>query len=315
LPNALHNEDDYEPSPPARRAFERIEEIEAIARSAGARCRTWQWLKNFTTLGVGGPVAAILYPETIGGAAQLVHRLDSVGLRWRALGHGTSILAADDLHDCIAISLRLIDERLAFDPPRVHAHAGYSLPALALASAERGLSGLELTAGLGGSLGGALRMNESGEIWSLVEEIVVADRGGLKVYFRPARSAAEGLRLRELILAATLRLRPGDPEEILAATWRAQQSRLAAQPAGASGASRLLRPSSDSLIAELGLRGQSHGGARVSETNADFIVNEGGATAEDVFALTDLIRDRVRRAHGLELEYDVDVWRDEPDQR
>lgn len=301
-----------------RRTVERIEEIEAIARAAGAQCRTWQWLKNFTALGIGGPVAAIVYPSSITGAAAIVHRLDDAGLRWRALGHGTSILASDALHDYVAISLRLLDERLIFDGVLVRLHAGYSLPALVYAATERGLGGLGSAAGLGGSLGGALRMNLDGDIWSLVEEVVVAEGGRLKAC--ATRGAALTVSQRELIersliLAATLRLTPGDPEDIEREVRNSQQSRLAAQPFGVASSSRILRSAepepAGAVIEQLGLKGQARGGARISDTHADFIINEGMATAEDVFALTDLIRERARRERGLELEYDVDVWRDE----
>lgn len=299
-----------------RRAVERIEEIEAIARATSSQCRTWQWLKNFTALGVGGPVAAILYPSSILGAAALVHRLEQAGLRWRALGHGTSILATDDLHDCVAVSLRLLDERLVFDGERVRVHAGYSLPALVHATTERGLSGLAPLAGLGGSLGGALRMNPGGEVWSLVDEVVIAERGALQAIrtrgAMPNREQAARIE-RSLILAATLELVAGDPDEIREAVWRQQQSLLALQPFRTASAGRVLRTSAPELemIEQLGLKGEARGGARVSDMRADVIVNEGKATAEDVLALTDLIRERARRERGIELEYDVDVWRDE----
>jgi UDP-N-acetylmuramate dehydrogenase len=82
-----------------------------------------------------------------------------------------------------------------------------------------------------------------------------------------------------------------------------------------SGASRIFKDaetdSTGQIIDELGLKGKAHGGARVSETHAEFIVNEGSATADDVFELTDMIRERAKRERGLELEYEIDVWRDE----
>jgi UDP-N-acetylmuramate dehydrogenase len=301
-----------------RRAVERIEEIEALARATESQCRTWQWLKNFTALGVGGPVAAIVYPSSMIGAATLVHRLGEAGLRWRPLGHGTSILASDDLHDYVAVSLRLLDQRLIFDGTRVRVHGGYSLSALVQATAERGLAGLGPFAGLGGSLGGALRMNLGGEIWCFVEEIVIAERGALKVMLtRGAALKEEQVAAIEqcLILAATLNLEAGNPEELREEIWRRQQARLAARPDIAGAVSRVFRATEPEMagqvIEQLGFKGEARGGARISETHADFIINEGRATAEDVFALTDLVRERARCERGLELEYDIDVWRDE----
>ncbi len=304
-----------------KRAVERIEEIEAIARATDSQCRTWQWLKNFTALGVGGPVAAIIYPSTMAGAARLVESLRQAGIRWRALGHGTSILASDEVHDYVVISLRLLDERLVFEDERVRVHAGYSLPALVQAAVERGLWGLEGLSGISGGVGGALKMNAGTtghEIWRVVEEIALAYEG--EVRSAPAAEVLmeDGqtcLSDDDLILAATFKLTPGDSEEIKAEMDRLSQARLAAQPSGVGSASRIFKDaeadSTGRIIDQLGLKGKAHGGARVSETHAEFIVNEGGATAEDVFELTDLIRERAKREHGLELEYEIDVWRDE----
>ena len=304
-----------------KRAIERIEEIEALARESDAQCRTWQWLKNFTALGVGGPVAAIIYPSTLVGAARLVERLKRAGIRWRALGHGTSILASDEIHDLVAISLRLLDERLVFEDVRVRVHAGYSLPALVQSAAEHGLSGLEGLAGISGGVGGALRMNAGAagrEVWSVVENLSLADEGQVKII--PAAEVLleddqTCLTDENLILAATLKLTAGDPAEIKAEMDRVWQAHLAEQPSGAGVASRIFKSAAvdptDRVIDQLGLKGAAHGGARISETHAEFIVNEGDATAEDVFELTDMIRERARQERGLELEYEVDIWRDE----
>ena len=304
-----------------KRAVERIEEIEAIARATDAQCRTWQWLKNFTALGVGGPVAAIIYPSTMAGAARLVESLRQAGIRWRALGHGTSILASDEVHDYVVISLRLLDERLTFEDERVRVHAGYSLPALVQAAVERGLWGLEGLSGISGGIGGALKMNagtRGHEIWHVVEEISLAYEGEVRSVPAAEVLMEDGqtcLSDDDLILAATFKLAPGDPEEIKAEMDRLCDERLAAQPTGAGIASRIFKDaeadSTGRIIDQLGLKGKTHGGARVSETHAEFIVNEGGATAEDVFELTDMIRERAKREHGLDLEYEIDVWRDE----
>jgi len=322
LQNALSNFANDDPGPGAgRRAVERIEEIEAIARATESQCRTWQWLKNFTALGVGGPVAAIVYPSTVAGAARLVDLLDRAGLRWRALGHGTSILAADEVHNYVAISLRLLDERLVFEGDSVWAHAGYSLPALVRGAAERGLSGLEGLAGVAGGLGGALRTGAGTpgyDIWRVVEKVTLAEGGEVRT--RPEPDAVLELDPAaftdgDLILAAMLRLAPGDPEEIRAEMARQAGACQTARPVGLGGAGRIFKDSgahaAAHLIDQLGFRGKSCGGARVSETHAEFIVNEGNATAEDVFGLSDQIRERARRERGLELEYGIDVWKDE----
>lgn len=314
------------------RAVERVDEIEAMARATESQCRSWQWLKNFTALRVGGPVAAIVYPSTVTGAAQLVHKLQQAGIRWRALGHGTSILAADDVHDFVAISLRLMDERLIFDGSLVTVHAGYSLIALVKAAAERGLSGLEGFAGMPGSVGGALRMeteSEGCDLWRLVESLTIAEHGALKVIplkdlvYRDIvyKEGNRGLAEDSLILTATLRLSPGSPAKIKEETERQEIKRCATAPEVNANASRVfddvsVEPDSAAaeitagqLVDELGFKGKGRGGARVSEANAEYIVNEGTATADDVLALSDLIREQAKKLRGLNLKFGLDVWK------
>lgn len=314
-----------------KRAIERLDEIEALARATESQCRSWQWLKNFTALRVGGPIAAIVYPSTVSGAARLVQQLQQAGIRWRALGHGTSIVAGDDVHDFVAISLRLLDERLIFDDSLVHVHAGYSLIALVRAAAERGLSGLERFAGITGSLGGALRMKtetDGCDLWHLVESITIAEGGKAREVSFADIVSEDGqscLIDDRLILAATLRLTKGNATEILAATEHHELRRLASLPDVQANAGRIfsdvsMEESFDDttgelsiaqIVEKLGFKGREHGGARVSEANAGYIINEGTATADDVLELSDLIREEAEKLHGLKLEYDVDVWKNE----
>lgn len=316
------------------RAVERLDEIEALARATDSQCRTWQWLKNFTALRLGGPVAAIIYPSTVQGAAQLVQQLQQAGIRWRALGHGTSILADDEVHDFVAISLRLLDERLIFAGEQVQVHAGYSLMALVNAVAERGLSGLEGFAGITGSIGGALRMAAEitgCDLWHRVETVTIAERGEAKVvpqrdllyreivYREGQRSLADTA----LILTVTLKLVSGSAVDIREETARQELVQLQRTPDVKTNASRVFSEVSTEadapaapvtageVVDQLGFKGKAQGGARISETNAEYIVNEGSATADDVLTLSDLIREQARKLRGLNLKLGLDVWRNE----
>ena len=317
-----------------RRAVERLDEIEALARATESQCRTWQWLKNFTALRMGGPIAAIIYPSTVKGAALLVHQLQQSGIRWRALGHGTSILADDEVHDFVAISLRLLDERLIFDGDQVMVHAGYSLMALVNAAAERGLTGLESFAGITGSVGGVLRMEAEitgRDLWHQVASVTIAEGGEVRVvpqrdllyreivYREGQRSLAETA----LILTATLKLVPGNPADVKEATERQELVRLQKTPDIKTNASRVFSEvsaeaetpespvSAGEVVDQLGFKGKAQGGARISETNAEYIVNEGSATADDVLTLSALIREQARKLRGVNLKLGLDVWRNE----
>jgi UDP-N-acetylmuramate dehydrogenase len=127
----------------------------------------------------------------------------------------------------------------------------------------------------------------------------------------------------ELLLGATLHLTPDDPEKIRGRMEDAKSRRLATQPHGSRSAGCFFKnpPTSavgtGKIIDELGMKGSRRGGAVISPVHANFIVTEGeGARAEDALALAEEIRDRVRREHGIELEYEVELWRaNRPDEQ
>jgi UDP-N-acetylmuramate dehydrogenase len=120
----------------------------------------------------------------------------------------------------------------------------------------------------------------------------------------------------ELLLGATLRLTPDDPEKIRTRMEDAKSRRMATQPHGSRSAGCFFKnPPTGALgtgkiIDELGMKGSRRGSAVISPVHANFIVTEGeDARAEDALALAEEIRERVKNEHGIELEYEVELWR------
>jgi UDP-N-acetylmuramate dehydrogenase len=120
----------------------------------------------------------------------------------------------------------------------------------------------------------------------------------------------------ELLLGATLRLTRDDPEKIRARMDDAKSRRMATQPHGSRSAGCFFKNppaatvGTGKMIDELGMKGSRRGSAVISPVHANFIVTEGeGARAEDALALAEEIRERVKREHGIELEYEVELWR------
>ena len=218
-----------EAKPLLPRASTRLEEIAALAVATEADFRVGTELKSAVALGLGDKLAALIYPHSITSAAQLVHQLDQANLPWRVLETKPSMLESST--DFVGISLRLLEERLVIEGTQMHVHAGYSLAALVQAAAEKGLSGLEGLAGVTGSVGGALR-NVTGLVgrylWSVVEEVVIADRGGLQVITLQDAEESELFDPQDLILSATLRLTESTAEAVLQETDRARHARYAA---------------------------------------------------------------------------------------
>jgi UDP-N-acetylmuramate dehydrogenase len=192
---------------------------------------------------------------------------------------------------------------------------------LCIDAARKGLSGIEGLNGIPGTVGGAVWMNAGAygqEIGTVVETVRVAREG--QVHAIPGSEVQwnyrhTSFREGELLLGATLLLQPGDRDEIAARMEKAKSQRMATQPHGARSAGCFFKNAPASpvgtgkMIDELGMKGTRRGGAVVSPKHANFIVTEGDdAKAADALALAEEIREKVKREHGIDLEYEVELW-------
>ncbi len=301
---------------------ERDEAIERITARLGVRAERGRRFAELTSLRVGGAIDWVISPETEEHAAAVVYELDQANVGWRPLGSGSNVLADDADHHYIILSLKELKGEPQFDGERVSISAGYSLPRLCIEAARRGLSGIEGLGGIPGTVGGALWMNAGAyghEIGTVTETLRVARDG--RVAEMPGSSVKwnyrhTSFREGELLLGATLRLKPDDPEKIQARMEDAKGRRMASQPHGARSAGCFFKnpPASGlgtgKIIDDLGMKGTRRGSAVVSPVHANFIVTEGeNAQAADAIALAEEIRERVKREQGIDLEYEVELWR------
>ena len=301
---------------------ERDRAVEEIAARLGVRAERGKRFAELTSLRVGGAIDWVIAPDTEEKAAAIVYELDKAGIGWRPLGSGSNVLADDGDHHYVVLNLSDMKGEVSIEGERVSVSAGYSLPRLCIDVARTGLSGIEGLGGIPGTIGGALWMNAGAyghEIGTVTESVRVAREG--KVVEIPGESIQwnyrhTSFREGELLLGATLRLTPDDPEQIKARMDDAKSRRLATQPHGSRSAGCFFKnpPASTigtgKIIDEMGMKGQRRGSAVVSPVHANFIVTEGeNARAEDALALAEEIRERVRRDHGIELEYEVELWR------
>ena len=296
--------------------------IEEIAARVGVRAERGRRFAELTSLRVGGAIDWVITPDTEEQAAAIVHELEKAGIGWRPLGSGSNVLANDADHHYVVLSLSNMKGEVHIDGERVSVSAGYSLPRLCIDVARAGLSGIEGLGGIPGTVGGALWMNAGAyghEIGTVTETVRVAREG--KVVEIPGDSIQWNYRHTsfkegELLLGATLRLQHDEPERIKERMDDAKSKRLATQPHGSRSAGCFFKnpPASTvgtgKIIDEMGMKGQRRGSAVVSPVHANFIVTEGeNARAEDALALAEEIRERVRREQGIELEYEVELWR------
>ncbi|HEV2705279.1 MAG TPA: UDP-N-acetylmuramate dehydrogenase [Pyrinomonadaceae bacterium] len=304
------------------------ESVAEIAARVGIRAERGRRFAELTSLRVGGAIDWVVFPATEEQAARIVGEFERARVVWRVLGAGSNVLADDKEHRYTVLSMREVKGEARFDGERVSVSAGYSLPRLCVEAARHGLSGIEGLGGIPGTVGGALWMNAGAyghEIGQVVETVRVA-RGG-EVVEVPGSEVEwnyrhTSFREGELLLGATLKLTPDDPEQIRVRMEEAKRKRFATQPHGARSAGCFFKNppgsglSTGKMIDEMGMKGERKGGALVSPVHANFIVTEGeDARAADAVALAEEIRERFRREHGIELEYEVELWGAEVEER
>ena len=236
-------------------------------------------------------------------------------LTWVGLGSNLLVRDGGLAGTVIATSGGLAGiEWLASD--RLRVGAGAACAKVARLAAQRGLGGGEFLAGIPGTVGGALAMNAGafgGEIWSLVEAVETLDRSG-ELRFREAASFAVGYRsvglaADEWFVATTLRLTADEAAARKVRTLVARRNET--QPLGLpSCGSTFKNPPGDfagRLIEAAGLKGARCGGAYVSPKHANFIINDGSASAADIEALMEQVRNKVETCFGVLLESEVRV--------
>jgi UDP-N-acetylmuramate dehydrogenase len=293
----------------------------AALANAGIACRPDEPLARHTTMGVGGKAALMAFPRTAEELQTTLRLRAEAGVPHRVLGGGSNLVVVDEGLDELVVSTGGLREVTLREDGTVTAGAGANLIGTALKSCRAGWRGLESAVGIPGSVGGAAVMNAGAygfSISDVLREIVVLDEDGEKT------DPPEGWRFRyrgssipegSAVASVSVGLARDDPADLERETRALAGRRLASQPGGRTAGCVFKNPPgvpAGRLIDEIGLKGARRGGAVVSPRHANFVVNDGGATAADVLGLLDLVRERVRKETGVDLELEVKVWRPRP---
>ncbi len=274
-------------------------------------------LATATWLHVGGPAEHFVEPRSLEELAALAARSVRAGIPMRVLGGGSNLLVSD--RGVSGAVFRLSQMRtIEQSGDRLLCDAGAPLPAVLRQAARWGLAGLEPLSGIPGTIGGAVAMNAGGKhgsIASVLRSVTTLTRRGS---LRTRTPAQLGLRYRhsnlqgEVVVRAELELVRKDPDEIRRASRALLAEKAKTQPLGAWSAGCVFKNPGGMTAGELidgaGLKGKRVGHAVVSGRHANFIINEGGASADDVRALINKIRTKVRKMFGVELELEIEVW-------
>lgn len=275
-------------------------------------------LANHTSFRIGGPCEVMAFPKDTAELRDMLRAAREFGAEPCVLGAGTNVLARDEgrrgLVICTRDSLTGLERVNDTD---IRVSAGVTMARAANYAQSLGLSGLEFAHGIPGTVGGGLYMNAGAYGGELKQAAVQTDfmtlEGEAEEYVGEAqefsyRHSVFGEK-KGVILSGTFRLTPKDPKEIQETMRVLAQKRRASQPLEMpSAGSAFKRPAGGyaaALIEQAGLKGFQIGGAAVSDKHAGFVVNIGGATAEDVLTLIREIQKRVYAHSGVRLEPEI----------
>ena len=274
-------------------------------------------MKDYTSFQIGGPAEVLVQPETVESLCDCAKILQQSGIKPTVIGAGSNLVVSDRGIAGVVLRLAKPMSRITVEDNILTAEAGVSLAQLAATAQKAGLSGLEFASGIPGTLGGAVFMNAGaygGEMKDVVIETdFLAEDGSLKTLagdahqFAYRKSAFSGTSC--IILRSRLHLSPGDPDTIRETMRELNSRRKEKQPLNyPSAGSFFKRPEghfAGKLLEDAGLKGLSCGGAQISEKHAGFMINTGGATAQDVCALMNRVQKIVYEQFGVSLEPEV----------
>jgi UDP-N-acetylmuramate dehydrogenase len=277
-------------------------------------------LAKHTTMKIGGPAELFIEPSNSEDLEKAFNIIKNHRAKWRAIGRGSNLLVADKGIEGVVIKLGSGMDEFELDGEILTVGGGYSIIKLATIISKKGLSGLEFSSGIPGSIGGAVYMNAGahGSDMSkiLVKAHILFDDGTLEwltneeMEFSYRTSILQEKRP-GICIGAVLKLNKGEKEDIVAVMQKNKDYRRDTQPWNYPCAGSIFRNPlpkyAGQLVEDAGLKGYQIGGAKISEMHGNFIVNAGGATAQDVLDLIDFVKKTIQDKYGVTMETEVEI--------
>ena len=269
-------------------------------------------IRKYTTYKLEGKVKAIYFPSNVLELKELISDFKDKKIRYKVIGNGSNLIISPN-YDGVLIKLEKFD-KLNINGNIVKVGSGYMLPKLALECAHNGLSGLEFASSIPATVGGAVYQNAGAygfSIDNIIKEVSVLDDNNeiITLYKEDLDFGYRDSIFKHkkfICLEVTLELKEGNSEDILKKLKENLESRKEKQPLEYPSAGSVfcnpLGYSAGKLIEDTGLKGYRVGDAMVSYKHANFIVNVGHATSEDVLKLIKLIQNKVKEKTGILLE-------------
>ncbi|MED1749529.1 MULTISPECIES: UDP-N-acetylmuramate dehydrogenase [Bacillus] len=277
-------------------------------------------LANHTTMKIGGPADLLIIPKDVDAVKTIMDQVKKHHTDWTVIGRGSNLLVLDKGIRGVVLKLGTGLDHLNVNDEEVTVGGGYSVVRLATSLSKKGLSGLEFAAGIPGSIGGAVYMNagahgsdisnilvkarilfEDGSIeWVTNEEMNFSYRTSVLQKERPG-----------IVLEAVFKLKQDDREKITKKMQQNKDYRKETQPYNRPCAGSIFRNPlpeyAGQLVEKANLKGYQIGGARISDMHGNFIVNAGGATAQDVLDLIQYIQKKIKEDHNVDMHTEVEI--------
>lgn len=271
-------------------------------------------LKEYTTYKVGGIARYMIFPKNIDSLVEIIRLLKKNKIKHMVLGKGSNVLFSDRVYEGVIIKLDSFDS-IEWRENKLIVGAGVSLMKVALMSVRKGLSGLEFATGIPGSIGGAIYMNagayksDMGYVVSSIKvltpklRVITMVNKELDFHYRTSfLKTHPGY----ICLEATIKLKPGNKEEIEELVQERKRRRLETQPLEYPSAGSVFRNPeglfAGKLIEDLGYKGLVKGGAMISDKHANFIINYDHASAQDIKDLIEFAKEEVKEKNHIELK-------------
>lgn len=270
-------------------------------------------ISNYTTYRVGGKVRAVCFPNTEDDLITLVKLLKNKKIKYFVLGNGSNVLFSDEMYDGIIIKLDNFN-KINIKKNIIEVGAGYPLIKLSNDAMRNSLVGLEFASGIPGTVGGAVFMNAGayGEDMSKIVKSVRVLNSDCEIVELSNKEMSFSYRttilqshLDYVCISATLKLKPGNKEEIEDIMKKRREQRRLTQPLTLPSAGSVFRNPegmyAGKIIEDMGLKGYTVGRAMVSEKHANFIVNTGNAKASDIKRIIDYIKQKALTKYNIKL--------------
>jgi UDP-N-acetylmuramate dehydrogenase len=300
-------------------------QLDELRAAFGARLHENISMANYTTARVGGSAVALIPTHTQEELSECAQILWNLSIPFIILGSGSNILVSDRGLDVIVVHNRAHNVRIETnsDSPFIEAESGAILGTVARQSALRGISGMEWSAPIPGTVGGAVYGN-AGAYGNSIQSCLkmakilhktegVSDWPVEKLNYQYRSSVFKREKIPAVIISATFNAVQTSREEAWEKIDAYQVHRKETQPPGASMGSTFKNPPGESagrLIEAAGLKGHRIGRAIISPIHANFIVNLEGATAQEIYQLMKLAQETVADKFGVVLEPEIEFLGD-----